>query len=219
MTKYKDLKQEEKEFVDFYQMKWVRIIGFLSFLGLGTWMLIDPSKPEHRSIEKVTVSLFKDLWGVPFGVICVSIGLLGIGYFGYQLFKYKDYAWIRLETGYYLFYKQRRVSGLKSMYNGNDLVVFYPERSMVLEFKDYTNTPLYNYQKAHQSQAFNNDMPYWMADAKGYVVIYKGKHLPNTTSEYRGDDLIVKCPDTHMTFYLKNYKNSKDGQIREAKIA
>ena len=105
------------------------------------------------------------------------------------------------------------------MYNGNDLVVFYPEKSTVLEFKNYTNTPFFSYQKAKETREFSNDEAFWMADAEGYVIIHKGKHLPNTTSEFRGDDLIVKCPDTFMTFHLKNYRNLKDGQIRPAKIA
>jgi len=51
MTKYKDLKQEEKEFVDFYQMKWIRIIGFLAFLGLGVWMLIDPTLQDIKVLN------------------------------------------------------------------------------------------------------------------------------------------------------------------------
>ena len=87
MTKYKDLKQEEKEFVDFYQMKWVRIIGFLAFLGLGIWMLIDPTPPRHQSVERATVALFKELWSMPFGIILVSVGLIGVSYFMMQLIK------------------------------------------------------------------------------------------------------------------------------------
>lgn len=219
MTKYKDLKQEEKEFVDFYQMKWVRIIGFLAFLGLGVWMLIDPTPPRHQSVERATVALFKELWSMPFGVILVSVGLIGISYFMMQLIKLKKYVWIKLENGYYLFHKQRRVSGLKSMYNGNNLIVFYPEQSTVLEFKDYLKSPFYTYQKASETNLFGNDNAYWMADNEGYVLIYKGKHLSNTSSEFRGDDLIVKCPDTFRTFHLKNYRNLKDGQIRQASMA
>ena len=57
MTKYKDLPKDEKEFADYVSMKWIRVISFGAFLGLGIWMLLSPEKPEHQYIEKATVSI------------------------------------------------------------------------------------------------------------------------------------------------------------------
>lgn len=217
MKKYKDQCAAEKGLTDYVQMKYVRLISFVSFFGLGLWMLLDPAKPEHRSVEKVTVALFKNLWGIPFGIICISIGTVGLIYFIRLIVKFrKGYTWIRLVNGYYFFEDRVRLSGLPSIYDKEDLLVFHPQGNKVFEFKNYAKAELNKYQKAKLSTAYNNDETYWSADESGYTLIYKGESLANTTSEYRGDDLIVKSKDQHLSFLLKNYRNLKDGKIRTA---
>ena len=219
MTKYKDLPADEKGLVDYYQMRFIRVISFFSFLALGVWMLISPEKPAHNSIEKSTLFLFKELWGIPFGVILLSIGFIGVVYFVKQIIGLRGFAWIKLSAGYYLFEAKKRISGLNSMYNEDDLIVFYPEKGLVLNLKGYTKAAFNQYSSAKVSTTFNNDDIYWSADDKGYSIIYKGKSLLNTSSEWKGDDLLVKSPEKYISILLKDYKNSKDGKIRTAKLA
>jgi hypothetical protein len=220
VTKFKDLPVEEKEIVDYYQMRWAHMIYFSGFIGMGLWMLIDPRKPQHQYIEKVTVSLFKDLWGIPFGIILLMIGLLGLGYLVMGMLRVMNYTWYRLKTGYYLFYQRKRISGLGSISNNNgSMLVFYPEKDIVLEFKGYLKSEYHKYRKASVTTAFNNDDIYWSADKDGYCIIYKGKSLNNTTSEWRGDDLIIKSNEKFLTIPIKNYRNLKDGTIRTASLA
>lgn len=219
MTKYKDLPNDEKGFVDYYQMRFIRLISFASFLGLGLWMLLSPEKPEHQSIEKSSLYLFKELWGIPFGIILLSIGVVGVAYFLYQIIGLKKFAWIKFTTGYYLFEEKKRLSGLNAIYHNDDLIVFYPEKNKVLNMASYTKANYNEYKPAKLSKEFNNDEIYWSADENGYAIIYKGKSLLNTTSEWKGDDLLVKSQEKYISILLKDYKNSKESKIRTAKLA
>lgn len=216
MTKYKDLSAADKEIRDYYEMKWVRVFGYLLLAILGVWMIVSPAKPKHASIEKVTVSLIKDLWGLPLGIILLTIALIALAYFIHKIVNIRAYAWIRFTNGYYLYFKRRRVAGLASAYHGKDLLVFHPENQRVLSLKDYSATTYQQYIKAEPVTEFNNDDIYWTANDQGYTIIYKGQALLDTTSEYRGDDLYVKSPSKFITLRLQNYKNLKDGTIRKA---
>ena len=219
MTKYKDLSKEDKEMADYVSMKWVRsVITSGALLILGAWMVISPEKPEHSYIEKASVSLLKDLWGLPFGIILLTIGLILMTYFVYGALQVQQYAWIRFVNGYYLYYKKRRVAGLASIYNNKDLLVFHPGNREVLKLENYKAQEYHKYFKAKPTTAFNNDDIYWSADESGYTLIYKGQNIADTTSEYRGDDLYVKSPSKFITVRMKNYKNSKDNVLRKGEM-
>ncbi len=71
----KQLTPQEKAYRDQRDMKYIGMFSACGFLGLGIWMLIDPASPKHARVEKVTVSLVKDLWGLPCGIILTAIGL------------------------------------------------------------------------------------------------------------------------------------------------
>lgn len=217
-VKYKDLKQEEKAFVDYTSMFWVRIMTFSAFLGLGVWMLISPEKPEHRSIEKSTVYLLKEIWGLPLGIIFTIIGVVGIAFFINKMLKYNNYAFIRVDkNGFYLFHKKRRISGLASIYDGNDLVVFHKETGHVARLKNYLQQPIQQYLKAFSEENLTMEGTYWSANQHGYNLIVKGESVLDSTSEYRGDDLVVSAPKLPYKLLFANYKNAKDDKVREAR--
>ena len=159
------------------------------------------------------------MWGTPLGIVFTSIGFLGISYFLFTIYSLKKFAWIKFSNGYYLFEESCRISGLNSIYNQDDLLVFYPEKEKVIKMKAYAKATLDEYRPAKVSSEFNNDEIYWNADESGYSIMYKGKSLLDTSSEYRGEDLLVKSPGKFVSFLLKNYKSSKDGKLRTARLA
>lgn len=219
MTKYKDLPEDEKGFVDYYQMRFIRVVSFSAFLAMGMWMLLSPEKPAHESVEKSSLYLFKELWGIPFGIILTLIGLIGVAYFVLQIVRLRKLAWVRIENGYYLFEEKKRISGLSSIATKEDMFVFYPEKQKVIALKKYYQTYYNTYTPAQETQEYSNEEIYWNAHDNGYCIIYKGKSLLNTTYTWRGDDLLVKSEEKFLTLLLKDYKQSKDRKIRKASIA
>jgi hypothetical protein len=181
-------------------------------------MVLSPEKPEHSYVEKSSVYLFKEMWGIPLGIILLSIGGIGVLYFLKQYYSLQKYAWVKLADGFYFFDNRKRISGVASMYKGNDLLMFYPQEDKVLVFKNYVSSYYNKYQKAVETHEYNNSTVYWSATEKGYHIVYKGKFLSNFQSEWSGPDLKVELPDLHRKVILKDYKANSDGQIRSTRF-
>ncbi|GEM_PF-5456575 len=218
MAKYKDLSDDVRHLKDTLSNKWISIISLTAFFSLGVWMLIDPTSPEHQSVEKSTVYLLKEIWSYPTGIIIVAIAA------PFMILRFRDVSmlsgpvWIRLENGYYFFDKKVRKSGLAGMYDGEDLVVFYPEGNRVICLKDYETAGIGVYRKASATDIANLSDAYWNADSSGFSVVHEGKFVANPEWEKRGDDLVVTSPETKKQFFLKDYANLKDNKLRKAKV-
>lgn len=217
MTKYKDLSPEVRHLKDEIGKKWISIISISAFMALGVWMLLDPSSPEHASIEKGTVYMLKEIWSLPAGIIIVGVSLPLLIRPLKRLRMLGGKVWIKVDGGYYLFDKKARVSGLGSMQNGQDLVVFLPGENTTLNLKGYYGSvPFSTYQKANQSTEFNCKEAYWNADDVGYLLFYQGKHLADTSFEKQGDGLLVSSAGLNKQFKLVNYQNLRDKIMRKA---
>ncbi len=58
----------------------------------------------------------------------------------------------------------------------------------------------------------------WCANGNGYWIYEAGKLMPaETTSAWRGDDLLVYNSVSHKYYLLEDYKNRADNQLRPAK--
>lgn len=209
---------EEDHLANNIAQKWITVISAGAFSLLGLWMVLSPAKPKHAGYEKVTVALLKDLWGLPFGLIILAISIPVIVYCIYRVMQLKNYVWYRVSNGHYLFDKGLRLKSLTSMRDKDDLYIFHPEKDEVLLCKNYYKCKLLKYFPALLTKQLSNDKVYWNANQDGYAVVFKGKFLANSKSEYRGDDLIVSAENLPSKFLLKNYKNSKDDTIRIASV-
>lgn len=210
------LTSEEDALASYIAQKWISIISAGAFMGLGVWMLISPSKPKHEYIEKATVSLLKDLWGIPFGLIILAISLPIIIYAFYRIYKLRGFVWVRLAEGYYLFENGLRLSGLNSIRDKKHLLVFYPEKQKVLQLSDYYGGKFLRYQDAKEVKDLNNEQTYWSAWENSYYLILNGKSLTNSSFELRGNDLIVSSDQLNYKLLLKDYKILQDGVLRLA---
>lgn len=210
------LTSEEDALANYIAGKWISIISAGAFMALGVWMLISPSKPKHEHIEKATVSLLKDLWGIPFGLIILAISLPIIIYALYRISKLRGFVWIRLVEGYYLFENGLRLSGLNSIRDGKHLLIFYPEKQKVLQLGDYYGGKYMRYQEAKEVKDLNNEQIYWSAWENSYHLILNGKYLPNSSFELKGNDLFVSSENLNYKILLKDYKILQDGVLRLA---
>ncbi|MCB0509627.1 MAG: hypothetical protein KDC82_02610 [Bacteroidetes bacterium] len=210
------LTKEEEDLSSYIANKWISIISAGAFLCLGVWMLISPAKPKHAYIEKATVSLLKDLWGVPFGLIILAISLPFIIYALYRIAKLRNLVWMRLKDGYYLFEGGLRISGLNSIRDKKHLLVFYPEKQKVLQLSNYYGGKYMRYEEAKEVKDLNNEQIYWSAYDNSYTIIHHGKNLSNSTYEFRGNDLVVSADGLGYKLLLKEYKLLQDGELRLA---
>ena len=83
------LTPEQRVWRDNRDRKILNIISASAFLGLGVWMLLDPSKKKHASVEKATVALVKMLWGFETGCVITVLALVWITVGFIKLNKYK----------------------------------------------------------------------------------------------------------------------------------
>lgn len=83
------LTPEQRVWRDNRDRKIIPMISACAFMGLGIWMLIDPTKKKHASVEKATVALVKMLWGFETGLIITALALIWLVYSIIQLNKYK----------------------------------------------------------------------------------------------------------------------------------
>lgn len=84
----KQLTPEQKIYRDNRDRKIIGLAGAVAVLAMGAWMLISPAKPKHASVEKATVSVVKDLWGMEAGI---ALTLLGSIWFIYGFIKLRKF--------------------------------------------------------------------------------------------------------------------------------
>lgn len=65
------------------------MISAMALMALGIWMLVDPTKKKHASVEKATVAAVKMLWGFETGIVITVLGLTWLIYSYFQLKKFK----------------------------------------------------------------------------------------------------------------------------------
>jgi hypothetical protein len=207
---------KEKFFEDALGQKWVAVFSLSAFLGIGIWMLLDPSGGKHSGYEKSTVYLIKEIWSFNTGVVICAISIFFLAKTILKIRMMKTFSWVKMDSGYYLMQDQVRISGLQSLYDGDDLIVFNPSVNEVYKFPKYSKAKLNKYKKAEYDDRFNCMDAYWTADKDGYYLYYKGVRVENLTSEYRGDDLIATSSGLGKKFRLPNYKGNLDNRIRGA---
>lgn len=197
---------------------WISIISLTAFSLLGLWMLLDPSSPEHSSVEKGSVYVMKEIWSWQAGaLICVvTLPLILKAYF--KVRKFKGFIWTKVDNGFYFFDNKKRIAGLASIWDGEDLMIFYPEKNLTLNLHNYTNSELYAYQKAIPNASYNCQDAYWNASSKGYYLFYEGKLLTNLTGEYQDSDFIVSAEGIKNKFKFANYNENLDGKTRKADL-
>ena len=211
----KSLSSEEEDLSNSITTNYIRSISGVAFLGLGVWMLLDPSKPKHKSVERVTEALVKEIWGPTTGIVFLSIAALILGYSFYQIWKKRSLTYLKLETGYYFFKNQMRVSGLVSDYNNKDLILFHPEYNEVIELRNYTNAKNGSYHKAYLSNQFTCSKSYWSRKGTKLSFFYLGTNA-DFTLEWQGDDIVVTVTDAQKKFRFNNFKSQAEGQLFEA---
>ena len=214
--KYKEMNIDEKFIHDAVGLKKVRVFGALFFLAIGIWMILTPDGMDHASREKATVWLIKELWSPYLAAILLIGATWALINFISAVKIMSGFTWVKQPGGHYLYKNKEKISGLKCLSNGIDLVVFNPIENEVYTFVDYRKIGLNKYKKVKPNNEFNCNDTYWIADSDGYSILYKGEYVTNMTSEYKGDDLIVSAPDLAKKFRLKNYKANFDNRIRKA---
>ncbi len=207
---------KEKFFEDALIQKYVSTMSLTAFLGIGIWMLIDPSGMKHASIEKSTVYLMKEIWSFGTGVAICAIAIFFLIKTILKIRTMKTFTWVRADSGYYLLRDEVRISGMQSLYDGDDLISFNPPLNEVYRFPKYAKTKLGKYRKAEIDERFNCVDAFWTASKDGFFLYYKGIRVEGLTSEYRGDDLIATSAALGKKFRLPNYQSGLDNKIRSA---
>jgi hypothetical protein len=214
--KYKDLDENEKWLHDAVGKKTLAVISLSAFFSIGIWMILVPEGMKHSSVERSTVYLMKEIWSFEAGLLILAITIPFIIKTILTINLMKGFVWVRQESGYYMFENKQRVSGLQSLYDGKDLIVFHPKKNEVYSFPNYTKTKKDKFKKVVFENRFNCMDGFWSAAEDGFYLYYKGVRAENLTSEYKGDDLIVTAGDLGRKFRLKNYKSNLDNRIRKA---
>ena len=212
----KNTTKKEKFFEDALVQKYVSIMSLTAFLGIGIWMILEPSGMKHASVEKSTVYLMKEIWSFGTGITICVIAIFFLIKTILKIRIMKTFTWVRADSGYYLLRDQVRISGMQSLYDGDDLISFNPPLNEVYRFPKYAKTKLGKYKKAKIDERFNCMDAFWSATDSGYFLYYKGIRVEDLTSEYRGDDLIATSTGSGKRFRLPNYKSSLDNKIRAA---
>ncbi len=195
----------------------VSILSLSAVFGMGLWMILDPDGGKHSTVEKSTVYLIKEMWSFETGVIFITIAIFFIALTIRKMRMLSGKVWIKEDSGYFLFNKKERISGLSSLSDGNDLVVFNTINDEVYRFKNYYgNAKMNKYFKALIEPKFNCQDAFWRAREDGYNLYYKGKDLDNITSSRDANDLIITSEKLNKKFKLENYYNRKDNTIRMA---
>lgn len=213
--KYKEMNVDEKFIHDAIGMKKLRVFGAMAFLAFGVWMLLTPEGLEHAGREKGSVWIVKELWGPYFAAIIIAVASWVLIKSISAVKVMTGFTWVKQPGGHYLYKNREKISGLKSLSNGIDLVVFNPLKNEVYTFVNYRKIGHDKYKKVKLNQEFNCNDTYWEADSEGYTILFKGEYVTNMTSDYRGNDLIVSAPDLAKIFKLKDYKSNLDSRIRK----
>ncbi len=70
----KQLTPEQKLYRDNRDRKILGIISLTAIILLGLWMVLDASVKKHARIEKATVALVKNIWGLEAGIVLLVLG-------------------------------------------------------------------------------------------------------------------------------------------------
>lgn len=187
-----------------------------TLFGLGVWMLLDPSTPERRSIERGLESIFKELWGTTFGFVLLAIAIPLIGYCLYKAFALSKRVWIKSESGYYYYRNKKRVKGLPSIWDGKDLVLFDVSENEAVRLSKFNAANPNEFLIPPQAKFLDCEKSYWSANEEGYTFIYKGRNDLKLRATKNGEDMLVHCDDENFVFKLPQYYALKDNKIREA---
>lgn len=77
-----------KAYRDKRDMIIIQMISSSALIGLGCWMLLDPSEKEHARVEKATTALVKEIWGMEAGIVCL---VLGGAWLIYEIIKFRKF--------------------------------------------------------------------------------------------------------------------------------
>ena len=218
MAKKKPSTPNEKALGEHIGQLWIRTFGLLALLFLGSWMLLDPTPPGHQSVERVSTAFVKDIWGVPAGIVFLTLSIPFLVLTGRQIRALGQVAYIRGETSMQFFLKGIQLTAIQPLYDQNDLLVFYPEGQQVFVLEDYKNQLTEVYYKGVESKDFDLNGSYWHADETGFMLIHKGQNLTQFDLTWDGPDLIAQSQEVDKTFKLVDYKESKDLKVRPAVV-
>lgn len=218
MTKTNQTSEDVKHLENQLAQKWISVISIAAILAIGVWMAVSNVAPEDSAIQKRSVSFIKDIWSLEAGIVIIVLSLVLLYFPVKKILLLSGKTWVKWKSGFYLFDKKKRVQGLISMYNGNDLIVFRPQKDEVLRFENYHKAKLAKYFKAEVTNDYNCKGAYWSPDENGFTLYYQGKSISDTNSKMEGDTLVVTSPESNVIFKLEDYKSKERYKIFKAEV-
>jgi hypothetical protein len=124
------------------------------------------------------------------------------------------HTWRANSEGYFIYVGTKAIqSETKSVWVGDDLLVYHENSDKTFILRDYENN---KDNKTRDAETLYSDCSaFWKADDAGYYIYVKGVAVQaQTTSEWSGDHLIVTY--AYKKYKLKNYEDKKDSVLRPA---
>jgi hypothetical protein len=131
-------------------------------------------------------------------------------------FGFNEALWKGDESGYYFYIGGERHEESQTAYDGDDVVLFYKPQNKLYRFKNYRNLKDGKLREAETDSKFGFNEALWKGDESGYYFYIGGERQKESETAYDGDDLVLFYKPQNKLYRFKNYRNLKDGKLREA---
>ena len=124
--------------------------------------------------------------------------------------------WKHGSSGFAFYHDGERVKGLRTVRDGDDLIVFYSKIDRIYRLVDFEKLDDSTLRSAGIDHKFTENEALWKRNQSGFFFYYQGKRIKGLRTIFDGDDVVLFHPKAGKFYRLGNFENRQDSIVRPA---